>query len=179
MIAQTVYKHLSILEALLPLNVTVKVQESTFPANALMLGVYSSYLKDLVRRDRAQKAITLSGLSEEEGTYLITYLHTGKFQDLWRKTEKEISSLLNVAMKLRLHTLSRECQLILKRYLTRENVIDTLLQAHKMRWFYLKEAACTYYNQLELGACLHAIDLDHLGFEFLDFLDRTWEVLEA
>jgi len=177
--AEAYYKHLMVLENVLPLNITVNVGQSSFPANALLLGVYSSYLKELLRRecrDRNQRVLTLSGISEEDASYLISYLHTGKFQDLWRKSQNEIISLLNVAMKMRLHALSRECQLTLKRYLTRENVIETLLQAHKMRWFYLKEAACTFYNNLELGAHLQAIDLDHLSFEFLDFLDRTWEV---
>lgn len=169
--------HYPILHSLLPRNILVQTKGNTYEANSLMLGASSSYLKDLLIRecrDKNQRILVLSNINEEQISYLINYMHTGNLRDLWRHERQEILSLLKAATKWHLEELSRECQQILKRYLTKDNLVETLILAQKMRWFYLKQAACAYHNQLELGSNLYARDMEHLGFEFFNFLDKTW-----
>lgn len=172
-------EHYPILHTLLPKNISLQIKGELFPVNSLILGSYSLYLKDLILkecRDKSKKTLTLANISESEVNYLIDYMDTGKFKDLWRFEKKELISLLKVASKLQLYELSKECQLILKRYLSRENVVDTLTEAINRHWIYLKEEACLFFNHLELGANLYSFENKDLGFEFFTFLDKTWEV---
>lgn len=176
-VKESIYRHHSILKPLIPYNITLKIEGVAYPANSLLLGSNSIYLRNLLIREcleRNQKTLSLSGIKTSEAIYLLNYLHTGRFGELWKWTQDEILSLLVVVEKLRLPALSKESQTILKRYLSRENVIDTLIKAQRQHHYFLKEACVDFFNNLEYGAKLKAIDFDHLGFEFLNYLDKTW-----
>lgn len=173
------YKHYGILSPILPYNLTLKAENQTFLSNSLLIGSQSSYLQNLIIRecrDKNRKVIEFTDLSEQELSYLVSYFNTGKLLDLWKWEQEEILDLLAIAIKWGLSDLSKECQDILKRYLTRDNVLKTFLLAYKKGWFFLESGTVDFINNLSIGVRLQAIDKDHLKFEFLDFFDRTWEI---
>lgn len=178
-IAEAFYAHYTILQSALPHNIKIKIQSQLIPMNSLLLGVQSDYLNKLILRecrDKHKKVLELPAVDEKNAIFITDYLERCQLQNLWKLEKKEIVSLLELAKKLHLDPLAEECQNILKRYLTTENVLETLIVAHQKHWVLLKEESVNFCNRLNWGISLLAIDQDHLGFEFLQFNDRTWEI---
>lgn len=178
-VATAYYEHYNILHKILPYNIKVKIQSRIYPMNSLLLGVQSSYLYHLISqelKEKRKKVLALPAINEKNAPFVINYLEKSDLQNLWKLEKSEILSLLELADKLHLEPLAEECQSILKRYLTIDNVLETIIQAHSKRWFILKEACVDFVNQRNWGVELIAIDQDHLGFEFLLFSERTWEI---
>lgn len=178
-IAEAFYAHYTILQAALPRNIKIKIQSQIIPMNSLLLGVQSNYLYNLIVRecrDKHKKVLVLPAVDEKNAAFISDYLERCQLQNLWKLEKKEIIALLELAKKLHLDPLAEECQNILKRYLTSENVLDSLITAHLKHWLLLKEESVQFCNRLNWGIELFAIDQDHLGFEFLQFNERTWEI---
>ncbi|KAF3363195.1 Uncharacterized protein PHSC3_000209 [Chlamydiales bacterium STE3] len=176
-VSQSIYAHPYTLAPLYPRNISIKTQGKLFPINSLLLGVQSFYLYHMILkqcRDKGSKVLKLS-IEEKDIAFVIEYLERGRLDYLWKLEKNEIISLLDMAGKLYLDPLSFECQSILQRYITSDNVLETLILAHQKHWYVLKEKSIEYCNQLDWGVTLYAMDQD-LGFEFHEFTDQTEEI---
>ncbi|MBA2369311.1 MAG: hypothetical protein H0V82_09850 [Candidatus Protochlamydia sp.] len=156
----------------------LEVEEKTFLVNTFLFGTASPFFKELFTnclltfQDRWSLPVTLPTyhLIEE-------YILKGHVQELWKLEEKDLMDLMKQSKIWRLSGLVQECSLILKRYITKENVIKNLLEAHKKNFLEWQQVCSEYFNMQKFGLQLHSPqDQNELKVEVLDFRGDTLDL---
>jgi F-box/leucine-rich repeat protein 2/20 len=181
-IAKAIRPHFTVLEPFLPTNLTFQLKDKDVLVNGLLYGSSSEFLRELLRRecrDRRSYKLLLKKIPHSIFSAIHEYINKGTTFALLLKDEKELIKVLNLAISWDLTELSMESQRLLKKYLTRENVLDTLLTAHNKHREVLKEECFNYINALKLGCRFEKRGPDTLAFEFLEFTENSMEIFDA
>ena len=181
-VAQVIREHYSVLLAYLPLNLTVKLKDKDVRINGLLLSASSEYLRVMVRRDCRDNS-NRTTLNFQEIPYahfdvIEAFVNTESTFDLVRKDKPIVIKILKLAMQWELEELSKACQDYLKKYITEENVFDTLIRAHQKQRTHLREACFEFANNLQLGYRFENRGLEYLGFEFIEFSENSLAAFE-
>lgn len=178
--AKSIQAHYSILHAYIPLNLTFKFQDSSIQINSLLFSAASNFFKDILRRECFEKENL--ELSFDISPYFFKpieeFVNTGKIAYLWKYDKEEIMKILRLAASWELHGVVEQCENSLRRYITIENVIDTLLMANQESWPRLKLACIHYINNHEDEFVLSFNEVESLTFEFLQFNDSSLKYFE-
>jgi F-box and leucine-rich repeat protein 2/20 len=180
--ASSIYKHYYILFPLVPLNIKIVVENATIVVSSFLLGAYSSFFQDLIRRecrDHNKDTIILKNVSEK--TFLVTweFLKTGDVSTLWRKEQTEILQVLRQATSWNIVGLISLCQEIYKRYLHRANVFDILKMSHDENWRLLKNASIDFINEMHPEIRFYLLEENKfIGFEFFEFSDDAMQIFD-
>lgn len=187
-IAAAIHKHYTILDPLLPRDLTVRIQGHSFYLNSLLFGTASERLLDLMRSGHPENnALTLDipEIPPELFSKIAGFVMRGDFPELWKEDREYLFKLLREAIRLELTGLQALCEEVLKRYIHRSNVIDILIMAHNEGWPGLKQSCIDFLNDLSLGFKLTIAerkridisqkDIPTLGFEFLGFTETSLE----
>jgi hypothetical protein len=175
-IVRGIHQHFDLLSPLLPRPLTVSIEERSFDLNPLIVGTMCPFFRDLVRSEA--KSLSLTDVDPALAAQGFAYMERGAIADLWKWSEKEIESLLNLSEKWGLEPLSNAAQVVLCRYATKENFIPKLLQSVKKGRKVLVAKCIDLFNDSAQGARLVNLLPEGLGFEFLDFLDKTLLLFE-
>lgn len=184
---KVIQKHYSILDPLLyfrpALFFTIEliVEEKKILVNSLLFGGTSSYFRDLFKLDcfenlcdelpLANVPFFLFKLAEE-------FILKGEIKDLWRQDYDKVLALMRLAKSWDLNPLVKECSFVLKRYVDRENVVETLLQAHRELFLDWKSACNEVFNQQSWGLiCLPGLEED-LRIKVLDVKQETIDLFD-
>lgn len=182
--AAKIREHIHILEPMIANNLKIILngKEIPYEASGLLWGSSSEYLRNMIRqecRDKNKRELRFEGVSQEVFDQIVEYVNTGTVADLWRKDKGEVTEVLAQAAEWGLKGLAELSQDILRRYITRGNVIEMLLQAHEEKWSLLRDSCIDFVNALDIGAKFDKGDPDSLFFEFVDFSPDALEIFEA
>lgn len=180
-VLKAVHLHYDILNPLLPEPFQMVIGTTEIPFNPLLIGQMSEYLHDRMQREFREHNSLVVNIKEVDpalADMAVTYMESGAIESLWKWSKEEVAPLLAIAEKWGLKGLSEECQRILCRYVTDENLTSSLLNAQKKGWELIKERCIELFNAHNEGAALSSHAPNALGFEFLDFRDKTWEQFE-
>jgi F-box/leucine-rich repeat protein 2/20 len=172
--------HFDILESIVPKPLSIASGQDFFPINPLILGTMSPFFRQLIRDGAYDKQRNVISLDESDSYlcgYVLHYIEHGEVEDLWKWTEKEIESLISLTEKWGLDSLKEEAETILCRYVTQDNLIDKLPGAIRADHRIIMEKCVMVFNETVTGARLVMVP-EGLGFEFLDFLDKTMRLFE-
>ena len=75
-----------------------------------------------------------------------TFIKQGKITDLWKMEPQALLSLIRLAANWELEELVHQCEGILVKYLSRENLFGLLPQANQEGWPILKQGCIDYIN---------------------------------
>jgi hypothetical protein len=177
-----IQQHYKILNAGLPQNVVFEVDGNKIPGNSLLFSVSSSYfheylwkngfLKDKVNFRLDDTSLVAFKVVEE-------FVKTGEVPDLWKFSENELKSTLEDVNLFGLTDLNKLFEEILSRYITRENVLDMLLQAHSDKAVILRHACYNFINALHLSLVFHPSTPVYLKCEFLDFNENSLNIFNG
>lgn len=173
---QAIHKHYAILERFIPQNIEIRLKDDSVQINSLLLAVASTFFRDILLREcRDQNASKLSfeKIPYELFSPIIVFVNTGHIPDLWKKEQNEVVALLHLGQSWRVESVVEACERTLKKYLTKENAIDKLLQAQQELWPLFKQICVDYINDFASGYRLGAPTVERLAFEFFDFSDAT------
>lgn len=174
-VVRSLHDHFPILESQLPRSVALDIGGKNFWINPLLMGVESAFLRDLLRKEG--RVIAIDEVDPEIGVYIIRYIETGALGDLWRWSQKEIEAVLKVADRWKISKLQEECQQILGRYVTSENVLELLITAEKRDRRVLMHKCIEVFNAVAVGAQLN-FSSKGLTFTFLDFSEKSLQLFD-
>lgn len=180
-LADVFRNHLAFITPYLPLNVTVKLKDRDQPINTLFYASSSEFLRELIRlecRDRKSKYLYFKELEFLEFSILDDFLVKRITDTLFAKDEKTVSKVLEIALAWDLPELAKVCQNFLKKWINRENVFDTLLNAHKNGWTILREECYDYVNNLAFDMRFVNTPGEQMAFEFLRYTENSMEVFK-
>lgn len=156
----------------------LEIEGKTILVNSFLFGISSPFFKELFTscfqafQDRWILPVSLP-------VYLLIeeYVLKGHIQELWKLEEKDLLDLMKQAKVWRLSGLVQECSQILKRYITKENVIKNLLEAHKKKFLEWQKVCTEFFNKQNYGLLLHVPrDENELKVEVLDFKGDTLDL---
>lgn len=176
-IATVFRKHPDIAKLHLPNNVILKLKDVELPINTLMYGSSSHYLKDLIRlecRDRRSDCIYLKHISYTIIEPIHEYIMKGYSDTLYIKDKTTGEEVLNLAQLWELDEWVLECQHALKKWVSRDNVVNTLLTSHKKGWLAIRSHCYEYINNLQIDVRLLESPLGTLKFEILRFSENSF-----
>ena len=178
---KAIREHYQVLEPFIPHNLSFIVEKDEIGVNSLMWEASSEFLRTLIRqecRDKNTKTLSIPDVSHHVFDQVSEYIRTGFVQELWRKEQHEIAEVLNQAKDWELTELVQLCEDILKRYITKSNVIEMLLKSHEESLSTLRQACFDFINDLNVGVHLPSISLNKLSLEFKNFRETSLDIFE-
>jgi hypothetical protein len=169
-------KHAVLFETCIPKNITIQLKDGVVTANSLLLTASAPFFKDAIRRERSENnssKLVIPYVTCEVLNPILEFANTGFVKDLWKLPEYKIVAILRQAQSWGADPVIRECEEVLKRYITRENVFEWLVQADLEHWHYFKQLCVDFINRKELGFQLSLSAIDRLKAEFDDFSEDT------
>lgn len=185
-IASTIQDHFSILSPFLYFrpslffNMTVTNESHSLLVNSLLFGVASPYFWESFKQRYYQfyDDWKVEGVPFSLFKLIAEHIQKGKVETLWKLSHDEVLALMKQARQWILPKLVTECSTVIRRYITADNVIETLLQAHKQLFAEWKQDCYNVFNQQEWGLrCLPGHETD-LRIEILDDKQETIDLLE-
>lgn len=188
-IARSIHAHYPSLQSLIPHNITFRIQGYDVAVNSLLIAVSSEYFHNLIRiecHDKQKKIVNCDEISYDMFTLVNEFANSGDIKNLWKRDQSFLFNFLQTASRLSILKLIPLCEETLKRYITRENALDILIEAHNSSWTILKQKCFYVLNQLSLGIRFLEIakESDHIGrkelkpfaMEFLDFRNTALDI---
>lgn len=174
-IQKIIHEHYLSLYSYIPFDLSTEIGGSEFHLNSLLLFAAQPNF----RRSIKDRKLFLKNISLEDFKIIEEFINTGNVLDLWKYEESELQDILMTVKVLGLDELQYLCEQTLKKYITRDNVLVMLIDAHKNKLTLLKDACIDSFNRLDLGVRLHKTNPSFFEFEFLDFKENAREVFEV
>lgn len=183
-ITKSIQSHLSILEPLLHFRsalfytVIFTIEGKDVLANSLIYGAQSQYFADLFKIncfDKFHNDWTMKGVPLAHFRLVDEYLMKGTIPDLWRHERSEVLALMRLARIWEIGDIVKECAFVLKRYIDRDNVWDTLIEAHRKFYEEWKEHCYDFINRQGWGLRFLPGRQGDLRVEILDYNEETLE----
>lgn len=179
--AEAMREHFHILEPLIPNNLTIVYNGHEVPANSLMWGAACEHFRTLIRqecRDKGSTKMEITDISPEIFSRIQQYIETGKVSGMWRLEPHDVIDVLRKASEWGLEGLMLLCEEDLTHYVSRSNVLETLLMAHEEEWNLLKDTCIEFINGLHVGVRFDNSRPMQLAFEFLNFDVDAMEIFD-
>ena len=126
----------------------------------------------------AENAVKLPDASMLYFSAIDAFIRTGDTQEVNRKDREIVTKILMQALRWDLKELAEACEEFLKRYITRSNMVEMMMEAHKNSWLRLRQSCFNYINDQKIGLRFLARERDRLAFEFLEFNDASLAFFE-
>ena len=169
-------EHYSILESYLPRPLNVQIEEVLIPVNPFIISVQSSYLKSLLKKavqEKSAHVIHLTDVPLELVRFALHYLESASVEGLFRFERPTVLKLLELAEKWGIAGLADECQEVLKRYISEENVAEELLNAIKKKRLVLLNRCKDVFNARFRDGQILSCSEGVLVFEFINFEEKA------
>jgi hypothetical protein len=158
-------------------NIHIQLADQTRTVNSFLFGAASSRFAEQFKRQffyHFRDTVTLDRFPVHLFLLVEEHIYHGHIEQLWRQSQETIMTLMHEAHYWNLNSLEQECALILKRYLTKENVIESILQAHRLGYLMWKQICEDFFNQH--FETLHFIAHDELYIELFDLKQDTLDI---
>ncbi len=162
-------------------NLTFSVEDQMIPQNSLLWSTESDFFHDHIRiecREKNISTIVMEHLSYEIFLQIEEFVEYGEPKNLWRKTQPEVLEVFKDATDWDFPALMEHCEHILKNYITPENIVETILMAHKNHWYHLKKTALEYFNSLRHALYFNLDNIEQLHIELFNFKNRTLKIFK-
>lgn len=174
--AKSIKKHFRILNRHLPEDICIHLKDEFVQMNSLLLTTSSAFFREVIAhecRDKKKRELSFLTVDREVFGPLKTYIYTGQIQDVWKATQEYIFTLLRQALAWHLKDAAEQCQQVLVKYITEDNVYDRLLMALQEHFDFIAEGAVNYINSLKNGVQLSIPSSEYLIFQFEDISDAA------
>lgn len=159
-------------------NVSILIENKEQWVNSLLFGVSSSFCNELFRTscfNEMRNDLTLSQVSLDNFRLIEEHILKGEISTLYRYDFSEILSLMRFAKEWGIPTLVTECASVLRRYMNKETIIETVLIAHRGFYKEWKADAYQFFNLQDWGLRFVSQKEEDLKIEFLNFKQETLE----
>lgn len=183
-IIQTFFNNLKVFLYFRPsffLTATFYIEKTAYLVNTLLFGVSSPFFHNILKNlcfNKLKDEWFLTHVSQPIFELVQEFVLKGEIGDLWKHEPEEILKLMKQAKYWDLPSLVKECAVVLKRYINRENVIDQFLQAHKEFFGEWKSECISFFNNLDLGLRIHVGKEADIKIEILNFYQETIELFD-
>ena len=163
-------------------TVTFFVENEPIFVNCLMFGIGSSYFYDLIRSgcfNKLSYEATLNRFPLPLFRLVEEYLLKGEIDYLWKCEQTEIHDLMKLANSISIFSLVKECADVLRRYISKDNVVETLLKAHNRSFYAWKKHAEKIFNDQGWGLRVLEEKQSNLKIEFLNYKQETLELFDV
>ncbi len=186
MLAKLVQDHYSSLQPYLIFRpamfstIRLQVEDEKFRVNSLLFGASSPFFKGLFSScfEKMTDDWILPAVKASVFNSIEEYINSGSIKDLWKQERDQVFDLTRQAKQWQLHKLEIECAEILKRYLTRENVLQAALDAHRQFLIPYKNKTIEFFNQQEHGLKFIPGHDSDFEVELLDYKQETLDLFE-
>lgn len=163
---------------IIPQNLTLMVSETTFSTNTMLLATSAAFFSSLIHRQcriGKKSSIPLSNdkLTPRLFSFVLEYVHTEAVELLWREEAEQILALHDLADSWNLEGLQQLCVDIYKRYLTEDNALNMLLQAHRKGWKAMRQQCMDFISATDMGIYFAPAPIESLFFAFSQCHDRS------
>lgn len=175
-VGKAIRSHFQAINPYMLLNVLIKLKDQDLQINSLLYGSSSETLRELIRRecrDMNKMLFKLPDVSMLPFSTIDDFVRTGSTHDVNRKDQTIVTQILIQALRWDLKELAEACQDFLKRYITRSNMVDMTIEAHKNGWERLRQSCFEFINHLTLGLRFLERERERFAFEFLEFNDTS------
>jgi F-box and leucine-rich repeat protein 2/20 len=156
----------------------LKIEDQQMLVNSLLFGTSTPFFKNLFLSgynslidDWQLTRITLNLFHQIE-----EYIIKGEIKDLWRHDKDQVYALMKQAKDWQLPGLEKECAEILKRYFSKDKILDVILDSQRHFFIPYKTLAFEFFNHHNEGMrFLLGRDSD-LKIEILDYKQETLEL---
>lgn len=173
--AQALRKHAPLFQPYIPKNVTIQLQDDVVAANNLLLTAASPFFKEAIRIEHAKGSskLVLTNVPRNLFKPILEFVNTGSLGDVWKLPEEMLVALLRQTLSWGMDPAARECEDILKRYITKDNVFERFATAEQENWYYTQQLCANFINRMELGFRLSLLGVDRLKAQFDNFNEET------
>lgn len=159
-------------------TVQITVENETIPVNAFLFGVGSPYFYHFFRTQCFDKMRDFADLPDIPLVFfhlVEEYLSKGTVDYLWKSEQREILELMKLARALSVPGLVSECAAVLRRYIDKDNVSETLLQSYRESFRERMDDCAHFFNEQGWGIRIVTEQQAGLKVEFLDYKQETLE----
>lgn len=176
-----IQKHMNVLKPFIPLDLIIKIDQTDYPVNSLLLSNQSYYFKRRIKnecRRVANPELKINDLPLNVLQLIDEFILTGEIKDLWKIQPDELWAIIDDVVPLGVFPIVEVCEIVLRRYIDRNNVFDMLIKAHQKTLQLLQNACIEFINQLDMGVRLQITPVEDFSMEFLDYKERAFEVFD-
>lgn len=176
-----IQKHISLLQPIIPRDLNLKNEQNDYFISSFLLTNQSFYFRRRVLneiRDIKNPTLKVDEVQFNILEMINEQIMTGEIQNLWKSQPDELWRIIEVVVPLGIHTIVEACEIVLRRYIDRNNVYAILITAHQKRLQLLQNASIEFMNNIESDIRLIITPVEFLMIEFLNFKDRAFAVFE-
>lgn len=180
--AKALRQHYDNLKILLPKDIVIQCKDGQFEVNSLLLAVISDFFhQTLLRkcRDKRVMSFALPQTTLEEFYPFDSFMSKGYIEGIEKMGEEQLLQLLHQAATWGVADVVHDCEGMLRKYLTPQNVFERLASTQLQGLTILKLACIDFINNMLCGFVLSAPSTTRLAIEFLDFTDRMLEYFQS
>lgn len=178
---QAFQEHYAILKSYLPRPVEIELSDHSIACSPLVLGTLSPYFRIQLKQlpwYKGHQKMKLTGQSLILVDYALKAMESGAAEDLWKFEESWIEKLLLLAEEWGASRLAGECQEVLTRYISKDEVEKQLAAAYHMHRTVLLKRCVEIFNEKHQSGMLFICGEWDLGFEFYDFTENAFSAFE-
>ena len=177
----SIQKHINVLKSFIPLDLQLKIEQTDYPINSLLLSQQSFYFRRRIMnecRGLKNRLIKIEGVPLNILQLIDEFIFTGEIKDLWKFQPDELWEIIDYIVPLDFPPIVEACEVVLRRYIDRNYVLDMLIKAHRKFLQILQNACIEFINGMDVRVRLNITPVEYLSLEFLDYKDRAFEVFD-
>lgn len=162
----------SVINHILPKDLSLLVGEEVFLVNSLLLGMSSPLVVDHINNEYMnvkKQDLVLPGLGSDTVKAFVEFVHTGHIENLWKLEKSTILHFMKEATVWDMTGFVDYCGTVLQRYIDKNNVIEFLELAKTQGWNQFWTACIESINAQNTGLKLSSQFTDELEVELLNF----------
>lgn len=177
-----IHHHPNLYIPLLSNDLICLVEGMRVPINSLLFSAMSPFFFHLISnecRETHQKSFRLKNVPLSTFFLLEEYAKNGNLPDLWKKPEGEIINIMHHARLWGIRHLEEIAAHALKRYISKENIIQTLIMAHREAHIELKRECFAFIKNWEIGIVFFTPELESdLGIIITFLTDDSIQIIK-
>jgi hypothetical protein len=151
LIAKSLQEHYSNLRVFLPLNLLCELDQKKRAVHNILFQAASPFFQHLIRTqcfEKKSQTFPLPNVSLSDFKILEEFIYTGEVKELWRLKQSEIHQVFQLAHGFELVGLKEECEQLLLRYISQENLFEFLAFADRYSLPHIKIRCCELLNEI-------------------------------
>lgn len=176
-----IHKRINMLRPFIPLDLLIRSGDQEYLLNSLLVAKQSQYFeRRLFNECRGQEEpfLRIDPISTIILSLLEEFCFTGEIKDLWKLNANELFDVIEQIKPFGIPGITQSCEMVLKRYIDRDNVFDRLIAAHQKSLQILQDACIEFINELNTGVKLIITPVEKLSLEFLNFKTSAMETFQ-
>lgn len=178
-ISTPIQKHVHILKSFIPLDLLIQTDHEEYYMNSLLLSIHSSYFRRRIKNEchgknsvlKLQVPLFILQLIDE-------FITSGEIKDLWKLQSDDLWIMIDTLLSLDFLPIVEACEMVLRRYIDRNQVFNMLIRAHQKQLQLLQNGCEEFINNLDMGVRFIVSPVKNLTMEFLDYKDPAFIIFD-